>query len=137
MLRRKPQLLGIRHGLCAALALTCLNLSRAALWRRFVVRPALARFFVGAYMLLKGKVAEEEGNLAFGLAKPLSDNLVFYGYSSASLACASFILRATLMIDKRLLMSTSGGGDTARETASRARSELKQEATGCSRTWMA
>lgn len=55
--------------------------------RRFVVRPALARFFVGAYMLLKEKVSEEEGNLVFGLAKPLSDNLVFYGYSSASLSC--------------------------------------------------
>ena len=54
--------------------------------RRFVVRPSLARFFVGAYMLLKERVSEEKGNLVFGLAKPLSDNLVFYGYSSASLA---------------------------------------------------
>ena len=51
---------------------------------RFVVRPSLARFFVGAFMLLKERVSEEEGNLVFGLAKPLSDNLVFYGYSSAS-----------------------------------------------------
>ena len=48
------------------------------------MRPALARFFVGTYMLLKERVAEEEGNVVFGLAKPLTDNLVFYGYSSAS-----------------------------------------------------
>ena len=51
---------------------------------RFVVRPALARFFVGAYMLLKERVEKEHGNVVFGLAKPLTDNVVFYGYSSAS-----------------------------------------------------
>ena len=49
------------------------------------MRPALARFFVGEFMMLKERVEEEKGNLVFGLAKPLTDNLVFYGYSSAAL----------------------------------------------------
>jgi len=60
-----------------------------------VVRPGLARYFVGAYMMLKEKASEEKGNLVFGLIKPLDDNLVFYGFSSASLACPKPLAQCT------------------------------------------
>jgi len=84
---------------------------------KFVVRPSLARFFVGAYMLLKERVSEEEGNIVFGLAKPLSDNLVFMGYSKWKGPCAikkhvrkpyvrkfaAFIAKANIPVEVTLL----------------------------------
>jgi len=75
-----------------------------------LVRPGLARCFVGAYMRLKEEASEEKGNLVFGLIKPLDDNLVFYGFSSASLAdhsCDLISAQAVVMgqtLQRRLLL---------------------------------
>ena len=51
------------------------------MWRRQIVRPSVAECFVKGFLAVHEATHEEKGNLVYSLAKTLTDNLVFYGYS--------------------------------------------------------